>query len=638
MKLAEINNHRVLVIDDNESIHEDFRKILGGVEKPSQLASMEDLLFGGGGAREAGGEAPFEIDCATQGEQGYKMAVKARQEGRPYGVAFIDMRMPPGWDGLRTIREIWNGDPDLNIVICTAYADNSWNDIEELGGDSDRMLVLKKPFEPIEVRRMATTLTAKWTLARRAAMKMTELESLVEKRTAELHRSATHDMLTGLPNRVLFNDRLTQALLLSRRSPNYRFAVLFLDFDRFKVVNDSLGHNCGDLLLKGIGERLTSILRTSDTVAFGDADGSTAARLGGDEFCVLLSGLSSDDMAAMVAGRILEALAEPYAIAGQTVHSTASIGIALSSPGYERAEDIVRDADTAMYRAKAEGKGRFVVFDRSMHEQAMRRLTIETGLRSALEENQLRVFYQPIICLETGKMTGIEALARWQHPERGLIMPGEFVGIAEESGLIGQVGAWVLAEACRQVKEWSVRWPEWPISVSVNVSSKQLASTDLCAQVEAALAETGLGAGSLILEMTESALADATSARTREALQALKKQGVRIYLDDFGTGYSSLSLLHGFNLDGLKIDRSFVKEALGNARYAMTVQAITELAHKLGMAVIAEGVETPAHMQLLRSLRCEEGQGYLFSRPVCGEELEKMLRTNFGGKGAERAA
>jgi diguanylate cyclase (GGDEF)-like protein len=251
------------------------------------------------------------------------MVLSARKSGQPYAVAFVDMRMPPGWDGLRTIRELWKADPDLNFVVCTAYSDATWTEIEEIAGESDRLLVLKKPFEPIEVKRMATTLTAKWTLQRRAALKMSELEMLVNNRTAELHREATHDRLTGLPNRALFHERLSQALAMTKRQQGYRIAVLFLDFDRFKVINDSLGHEAGDLLLAAISGRLATLLRATDVVAL-DRDSSTVARLGGDEFCILLSSLKADDDAALVAERIIKELGKPYDLGKYQVHSTAA--------------------------------------------------------------------------------------------------------------------------------------------------------------------------------------------------------------------------------------------------------------------------------------------------------------------------
>jgi diguanylate cyclase len=617
------NNNRVLVIDDNNAIHEDFRKILapnGGAS--GELVSVEDALFGNGAPKQAE-RAVFQIDSALQGMEGFAMAKKAREAGEPYAVAFVDMRMPPGWDGLRTIREIWASDPDLNIVICTAFSDHSWTEIETVAGEGDRLLVLKKPFEPIEIRRLTATLTAKWTLARRAALKMSELENLVNSRTTELHHAATHDRLTGLPNRTMFHERLAHALDLAHRNKDYRVAVLFLDFDRFKIVNDSLGHEAGDLLLQGIGERLWKTVRSSDTVSFDQAT-STTARLGGDEFCLLLSGLKTDSDAALAAERILKELEKPYDLSGRQVHSTASIGIAVSSSGYERAEDMIRDADTAMYRAKADGRGRFVLFDKAMHDHAMERLNVESGLRRAVEKNELVAYYQPIVSLETGQLTGAEALVRWRHPERGLIGPTEFIGIAEESGLINLVGSWMLQNCCRQFCQWQQRYAGLNLSYSINVSSKQLDNQHFLTNLESVLKETGVRPQNVIFEITETALVG-NAEQVGAVLNQIKAMGIRVYLDDFGTGYSSLSLLHTFRLDGLKIDRSFVANAAGRRQYAAIIQAISDLAHNLGMDVVAEGVEEQAQVSLLQSLRCEQAQGFFFSPPVSQADFEKIL-------------
>jgi diguanylate cyclase (GGDEF)-like protein len=621
MSSGQIANHRVLVVDDNDAIHEDFRKILGGDgETQAELASIEDALFGGNAAAPAVRHS-FQVDSALQGEEGFNLIKTAREEGRPYAVAFIDMRMPPGWDGLRTIREMWHADPDLNVVVCTAYSEHSWSEIEAIAGESDRLLVLKKPFEPIEVRRLAATLTAKWNLARRAELKMSELEKLVHSRTVELHHTATHDRLTGLPNRMLFHERLQQALELSRRNKNFRLAVLFLDFDRFKVVNDSLGHQAGDQLLQCVSERLSKILRGTDTVSY-DQTASTTARLGGDEFCLLLSNLRNDSDAALVAGRILKELEKPYNLGGHQVQSTASIGIAVSSSGYQQAEDMIRDADTAMYRAKSDGKGRFVIFDQGMHDQAMQRLNVEADLRRAIAGNELVAFYQPIICPKSGRLSGAEALIRWQHPQNGLIEPDKFISIAEESGLIDTIGHWMLQNCCRQLHQWQQRFAGLDFSLSINVSGRQLANPQFLPGLDAVLRETCVSAQDLIFELTETSL---VGAADRAIVEKIKARGIRVYLDDFGTGYSSLSLLNGFKLDGLKIDRSFVHDAPSRRNYAAIIQAIVDLAHNLGMRVVAEGVEVREQLTMLQSFNCEEVQGFFFSRPVPVAQFEPLL-------------
>ena len=458
------------------------------------------------------------------------------------------------------------------------------------------------------------------------ATAMEEARAEAQARTVDLRRAATHDRLTGLPNRTMFHERLSHALEIAKRQKGFLLAVLFLDFDRFKIVNDSLGHEAGDLLLKAIGERLMKTLRSTDAVGLAEST-STTARLGGDEFCVLLSGLSCEADASHTAERILKELEKPYDLTGRQVHSTVSIGIAISSSGYEKAEDMIRDADTAMYRAKTEGKNRFVIFDQPMHEQAMRRLTVESELRRALETNALEPYFQPIISLETSRLAGAEALIRWNHPDRGLIEADDFIGIAEESGLINLVGGWMLSACCRQIKDWQQRFPDVHLAVSVNVSGKQLAAREFVAQVESAVRENGISPQDLILEVTETALVSNVE-HSIAALLDLREKGFRVCLDDFGTGYSSLSMLHTFKLDGLKIDQSFVREAAGRRQYAAIIQAITDLAHNLGMEVVAEGVEQEDQLALLQSLNCEMAQGFLFARPLPASDFEKFFQNS----------
>jgi diguanylate cyclase (GGDEF)-like protein len=616
--------YRVLVIDDNHAIHDDIRKILAEDEHvDADTASLEDAIFGES-APAAKADAIFKVVSAFQGQEGFARAEAARKDGKPYALAFVDMRMPPGWDGKRTVEEIWRCDPDLNIVICTAFSDHSWDEIESLDQAGDRLLVLKKPFEPIEVRRLAATLTAKSELAQQAKLKMTELEGLVSVRTQELHTTATHDRLTGLPNRALFYERLTHALARRPEQGPANSAVLFLDFDRFKVVNDSLGHAGGDQLLQTIARRMTAAMEAIDT----PATGRLLARLGGDEFCVLLSGMADPVAdASLVATRLLEALAAPYEVLGCRVQSTASIGLAICAPHYQTADEVVRDADTAMYRAKVQGKGRFVVFDASMHEQAMKRLTIEMELRRALSCGELEVYYQPVVDTATTRPTGAEALVRWRHPTRGMVSPADFIPIAEESGLICELGLTVLEQSARQIATWAQTYPDVPLTVSVNVSTKQLARPTFVAEAAAIIASSGVNPQSLILEITESALIGDT-ALARRSIQALQDLGVRIYLDDFGTGYSSLNLLHTFELDGLKIDRSFVQEATGARKVAAIIHSVTELANHLEMDIVAEGIETPEQLALLQRFRCQKVQGYLFSKPITAVAFEELVLVN----------
>ena len=454
------------------------------------------------------------------------------------------------------------------------------------------------------------------------------LEGRVGERTAALAKAnerlqhdAFHDALTGLPNRALFMDRLGQTLERGKREQEHAFAVFFLDFDRFKVVNDSLGHAAGDALLVAIGERLRESLRPGDTVA----------RLGGDEFTLLALGVKGEDEALVLARRLKALFVKPFCIEGRELHINASVGIVLSELGYGSAADVLRDADIAMYRAKALGRGEHALFDAAMREEARSLMTLESELRQALRKEQLEVHYQPIITTQGGKVTGFEALARWRHPMRGLVSPAQFIPVAEEVGLITDIGRFVLSKACKQTARWQ-RQTGHPLTVNVNVSSQEFAQPGFVEQVRAALEEAGLPAPCLRLELTESLLMDG-SPEVKEALSKLRALGVGLQIDDFGTGYSSLSYLQRFDADALKIDRSFIAK-LDSPESAELVRTIVAMAHNLGMKVVAEGVETDGQRNMLQALGCEYLQGYLFSKPLKAEEAAGFLE----GAGETRTA
>jgi len=436
----------------------------------------------------------------------------------------------------------------------------------------------------------------------------------------QLERQAFFDPLTMLPNRALFMNRLQHLFQRSLRAEGRTdggrlFAVLYLDVDRFKGINDGLGHQAGDELLKEVARRLERCVRPSDTLA----------RLGGDEFTALLEDIHSEIDATRVAERINKELAQPFFLMDHEVFATVSVGIALSSSHYERPEDMLRDADTAMYRAKANGRSRHQVFDVDMHQRAVSLLRLETDLRRAIERHELLAYYQPIVDLETNTLRGFEALARWKHPTRGMVMPDVFIPVAEETGQITAIGDWMLAEACRQMRVWQDRYPRTPpLRISVNISTRQLAHANVPEQVQRILNETGLDPASLTLEITESALMQnlTTSAAV---LQKLNAMSVRLHIDDFGTGYSSLSYLQHFPIHTLKVDKSFVTRMGDAPKQGEIVRAIVSLAQNLGMEVTAEGVETNDQADTLQSLNCTSAQGYLFSRPVPADQAERII-------------
>jgi len=460
---------------------------------------------------------------------------------------------------------------------------------------------------------------------------------ITERKRAEqmLAHNAFHDGLTNLPNRNLFVDRLRHAFTLSRRHSDYKFAVLFIDVDEFKVFNDSLGHTAGDGLLIQIGRRLTASLRGMDTVSrpgtSTETDPSASenrlARVGGDEFTALLEDIHDPSDAIRVAERIQQRLAIPFEVDAHEIVLTASVGIALSSASYTEAEDLLRDAEIAMYRAKRAGKARCEVFDTAMHAAAVKRLRLETNLRKALELGEFRTHYQPIMSLPTGRVAGFEALTRWQRPE-GLVMPGEFISVADETGLILPMNRLLLREACQMLRMWHSQFSsDPPLTMSVNITSRQFAEPDLASQIGEILKQTGTDPATVDLEITENiAMADAD--RSGRVLAELKGLGVHLSIDDFGTGYSSLSRLRRFPVDALKIDRTFIGSMSQDEETREIVRVIIMLAHTIGLKVVAEGVETEEQLQQLKQLNCELAQGYFFSKPADPATIQEFLRRN----------
>lgn len=466
---------------------------------------------------------------------------------------------------------------------------------------------------------------------------ITERKRVEEK----LQHHAQHDGLTDLPNRTLFQDRLQRAFERAQKNPAYKFAVLFVDIDGFKVFNDTMGHSVGDEILIEIGKRLANCLRFEDTLSRPtgtarqnsyDSD-EVLARLGGDEFTILIGSIQDPSDAMRVANRIQDALGI-FVVEGREVFISASIGIALSTTSRKRAEELLRDADIAMYRAKTLGKSRCEFFDEEMHTKAVKLLNLENDLRRAVDEQDFRVHYQPIVRLANGSIVGFEALLRWRRSPECLASPDSFISVAETAGLIVPLGKWVLREACRQAQGWQARNPRDPaLSISVNVSPKQFSHHELVSDIKEVLEDTGIDPRRVHLEITESvAMADPT--KTNQILQQLKHLGTGVCLDDFGTGHSSLGRLRRFPVDILKIDRSFVSHMESDAEARQIARLIVEFAHTVNLRVIAEGVETNAQLEHLRRLGCEFGQGYFFSKPVDPEGVERMLAARPNGSGA----
>jgi diguanylate cyclase (GGDEF)-like protein/PAS domain S-box-containing protein len=861
------NRYRLLIVDDTEAIHDDLKKILSPEKSGCNLADDEALLFG----TTCAPGVVFEIDSAFQGQDGLECVHKAMAENRPYALAFVDVRMPPGWDGIETIEHLWKADADLQVVICTAHSDYNWSDISKRLGVSDNLVVLKKPFDIIEVSQLAHALTAKWTATHQARFHMDELDRLVEERTAELsaantrlellaaalkaaansiaitdpegkvvwtnpafsalsgysadevlgtRRSAlksgmhddlfykemwktissggvwrgevinrrkdgtltqeemtitpvesdsgkithfiainqdiaarkqaesalreaeekyrvlfeeavvgmfqatpegkllhinrafarmhgyesaerlltdTHeggyrrfisaeqlrewsevlekhgtirgseiqvrckdgstkwvlvsiraaqtanskitlhegtveditdrklaqervdflayyDGLTGLPNRTLMRDRLNQALAIARRKQE-RVALFFLDLDRFKIINDSLGHSFGDLILQQVAGRLKHEIREEDTVA----------RVGGDEFLIVLTNIVSTAEVEAIATRIVNSLSGEFVVQDRSLRISCSLGISIFPAHGEDAETLIKNADAAMYSAKERGCNTLCFFTDEMNAQLMESLTLENSLRLATERGEFFLVYQPQINISNGRITGIEALIRWNSPELGLVMPDRFIRVAENAGLITVIGEWVLRTACVQVRKWQ-REGLPVVPVAVNVSAVQFRQEGFRELIRLVLHETGLDPRYLELELTESLLMSNADVMF-DVLHDLKEMGLKLVIDDFGTGYSSLSYLRQFPFTKLKIDRSFIRDVAVNPDDAAITNAIISMSKGLSLTVVAEGVENIEQLSFLKAHKCDEVQGYYFSRPLNVHDIASKLQS-----------
>jgi diguanylate cyclase (GGDEF)-like protein/PAS domain S-box-containing protein len=731
------NRYRLLIIDDNESIHDDLKKILLHQDHDCGLSADEKLLFGT--TQEM--ETEFDVDSAFQGQEGLDFVMRAQSSRTSYALAFVDVRMPPGWDGIETIRHLWRADPELQVVICTAHSDYNWNTIAQELGVSHNFVILKKPFDNIEVKQLAHALTAKWTAMRMARLKMEDLDRQVEERTADLRRTeekyraifedavigifqaspdgrllnincafakmhgydtpeqlldaaadssrevildashinnwarilnkqdivrgaevevttrdgsrrwvlvniraarnrdgvilyhegtvedvterkraqqqvnylAYYDVLTGLPNRTLLQERLKEAL--SDWHQNRRTALLFLDLDRFKLINDSLGHSFGDLLLRQVADRLQAQLRKQDTVA----------RVGGDEFLILLPGIDTIAEAESTAARLVSSLTGEFQIQGRQLSVSCSVGISIFPEHGRDEETLIRNADAAMYSAKEKGCNTSCLFTEEMNTRVMERLIIETSLRGAVERKELFLVYQPLVDISDSEVLGLEALLRWQHPEHGLIAPDRFIGVAENTGLITSIGEWALRATCLQIIHWQNNGlPIVP--VAVNVSAVQFRQEGFRDLIKGVLNETGLPPQYLQFELTESVLLTNADV-VFKVLHEMHDMGLRLVIDDFGTGYSSLSYLRHFPVTKVKIDRSFIRDVTLDPDDAAITMAIISMSHGLNLKVLAEGVESEAQLAFLRAHGCDEYQGYYFSRPLTADRVTHGLRT-----------
>jgi diguanylate cyclase (GGDEF)-like protein/PAS domain S-box-containing protein len=731
-------NRRILFVDDTPAIHEDFRKIFSHSAAESDLAEEEAILFG---ASKPALALRFEMDSAFQGGEALGKVQAAVARGAPYAMAFVDMRMPPGWDGVETVERLWQADPRLQVVFCTAYSDYSWTEVLSKLAVQDRLLILKKPFDNIEVFQLASALTTKWQMTETAAIKMESLEQAVEARTRELSNAniivqnspvvlyrlrgepsfpliyvshnitklghdartllgasnwaerlidsedlpkvgeamarilnkdaqgssiefrlrtgdgqlrwvenryvpvrdgegrlievegividiterkaavdkitllARTDALTGLANRATFSERLAQAFAAAQRGAS-AFAILYLDLDKFKPVNDTYGHPAGDLLLQEVAARLRSATRETDIIA----------RLGGDEFAVLQADMKEPANAGALAAKIQTVLALPFSIGGNEVRISVSIGISPYVPGMESAEAMLVQADLALYRSKEEGRNQYHFHSEGLDQEVLDRVTLAEEIRRALEMNEFELEYQPQVELSSQRIVGMEVLVRWDHPTRGVLAPGLFIPIAERTGTIVALGRWILDRACRQMSLWRNEGLKLPV-IAVNLSLVQLrGGQDLVRDVAEITDKWGLVPADIEFDVTEATLAQLTWTQN-EVLPKLRELGVKIAIDNFGSEYSTFDYVRAYRVNHLKIAQSFIHRSTTDPESAATIRAIVNFAHDIGIGVIAQGVETEQQSNLLAQTdTATQAQGFHFSKAVGAEPATELLR------------
>jgi diguanylate cyclase (GGDEF)-like protein len=567
-------------------------------------------------------EPGYTIELAESGEEALSLFAELQEDGIEVHLLICDQIMP-GMSGVNVLMEIQQQYPDTLKILLTGLA--NFNDVIKALNYANLYRYIHKPWDEADLgltirEALRSYDQSKQLTAQNQRLQQMNLDlqrEIADRRRVEtqLAHDALHDALTQLPNRVLLTERIQQAIQSTHQDPTYQFAVLFIDLDRFKVVNDGLGHLVGDKFLRAIAQRLQHCLRANDLIA----------RFGGDEFSILLDNIQNQAEALQVAQRLLAALRNPFHLGEHTLFASASIGIAVGSADHQNAADLLRDADLAMYSAKDNGRGCYALFNQELHLQSIKLLQIESDLHRALENQEFVLHYQPIISLETATLVGFEALIRWQHPTNGFISPGDFISIAEETGFIIPLGMWVLKEACRQLRAWHLAFPEQTaLMMSVNLASKQLRDPGFIERLDLVLAETGLEGSALKLELTESMLVDNIES-VLQTLASVRSREIQLSIDDFGTGYSSLSYLPRFPINTLKIDRTFINQMTMDAENFEIVRAITTLAHSIGIDVVAEGIETPQQLELLQTLDCEFGQGYLFSKPLAPHAAEQFI-------------
>lgn len=632
---------RILIIDDQSQIHETFARIFRGDHRNEHELDDFEARFlqdeSDPAEKEPASAPKFSLTHAYSGEEGVYQVQKSIDGDERFSVAFVDMRMPQGMDGLATIKRLWRIDPALQVVICTAYSDHTWDDIVRCLGYSDRLLLLRKPFEQDEARQLALALSEKCRLAIRQEEKLELLKNEVHRRRkaeSELRDIAHRDALTALPNRPFLIQKLEQ--VLANQGPRRKTydAILFLDLDNFKIINDSLGHEAGDDLLNQVAMRLQECVRDHDTASrcsdpvdkSDSSAGDETIRLGGDEFVVLLERLAHRDDALLVARRIVQRICEPFQLGDRLVTIGTSVGVAFIDASLTDGHEALRNADTAMYQAKNSGKGQIAVFDQTMHDAVVARHELEAQLRVALRDEKFELRYQPIVNLKTGEIQGVEVLSRWRSDDGEYVPPSEFVPVAEEIGLINHFGEWVLERSMREFSAMMASFDDGQrpeIYLGVNISRRQLGDPFFIDRLQAIIDRTRFK-WSLKLEMSENG-DTRHNERSLQTMLDLHQSGVGIHIDDFGKGNSSLTCFHDYPIETVKIDRTFTASITIDHGHAIITQAIVQLAHHLMASIVCQGVESAKQLHLLQQWGCDLAQGYIFAPPLDICELERLL-------------
>lgn len=619
---------RILLIEDNVGIHKDFSRAFQVQASDPLLDSTKKMLFGKTAKPSScsESEAPFLIHSAYRGREAIDMVRKCLLAGEPYDVVFIDVYLPHGLQVVETVKELWQIDPDLQVVIFSAQINYSWEKIAAQLNGSKNCLLLRRPFDAIELRQLAHVLVWKKELKEQVRYQVESSEHLtiehnikIEKITAELQHQATHDSLTGLPNRILLIDRIQQAMAQAKRYGMYA-GVLFFDIDNFKQINDSLGHNAGDTVLKEVARRLHKVVRESDTLA----------RLSGDEFVAVFVCHPREDHFITIANNFMRQLQHPYHIKNHAVSLTASIGISIYPTHGLDVISLLKNADSALYKAKEE-KNTCLLYRGDFNKHILQRMNLAGTLAHAIDRRELLLYYQPIMDLKTESISCVEALLRWRHPTLGLLSPLEFLSVAEEAGLIVTINDWVLRKACSQVKAWMAKGMP-PVRVCVNISNQQFKKENFVESIESILAETNFDSNFLELELKESMLVGKTN-EIRKKMQELRNMGVHLVIDDFGAGIASLNYLRQFPFEKIKIDRRVIQGIEDRPEDMAVIEAIIAWSKSMRIQVVAEGVETFGQLDFLRTQASDQVQGYIFHKPLdenlCFRLLQKRAVGSF---------